>query len=295
MKPLELRDVTVRRGERVLVGDINLQIAAGSLFGLIGPNGAGKSSLLRAIAQLLPHAGQCSLGAQSLEQSSAAWRARRLAYLAQSGELAWPMSVRDFIALGRLPHQGTGLPLSLSWRRSRSAESVTTGARSDHPAVMQALERTGLVDLAQRRLDQLSGGEMARARLARALAVEADVLLADEPCASLDPFHQLSVMELLRSHSRQGRVVVVVLHDLTLASRFCDQLLMLHQGAVVSCGEPRQVLTPDNLQKVYQLQAIHGVFRDQTYIVPWQSSTPAGHADSMNKADIALQDEMTVR
>ena len=293
MNRLELHDVSVRRGDKVLVGDITLQINAGTLFGLIGPNGAGKSSLLRAVAQLLPHDGQSRLGEQLLEQSTPEWRARRLAYLAQAGELAWPMSVRDFVSLGRLPHRADGFSALL--RRSRSARSSASGHSDDQRAVRDALNQTGLDDLVERRLDQLSGGELARTRLARALAVEADVLLADEPCASLDPFHQLSVMELLRQQSRQGRVVVVVLHDLTLASRFCDQLLMLHEGAVVSCGEPRQVLTPDNLQKVYQLQALHGEFRNQPYIVPWQSSTLAEFAEPMNKADSALQDEMTVR
>ncbi len=293
MTCLDLQDVSVQRGERCLVDKVSLQIPAGSLFGLIGPNGAGKSSLLRAVAQLLPHTGHCHLGAQRLEQTSASWRARRLGYLAQAGELAWPMAVRDFVFLGRLPHRGSGLPLS--WRRSTDHDSGPASTQTNEEAVNLALKQTGLSELAHRPLNQLSGGELARVRLARALAVNADVLLADEPCASLDPFHQLSVMELLHAQSRQDRVVVVVLHDLTLASRFCDQLLLLHEGAVVAAGEPRRVLTPDNLQRVYQLQAIHGEFRDQPYIVPWQSSSSATPVNSTNKSGFRLQDEIPVQ
>ncbi|ASJ71826.1 ABC transporter ATP-binding protein [Granulosicoccus antarcticus] len=268
MKRLEVHSLSVRHEGRTRVDDISLDIAGGTLFGLIGPNGAGKSSLLKAIAQLIPHSGDVVLDSYKLEKVSALWRARRLAYLAQSGEVAWPMNVQDFVMLGRLPHRRD----SLSW--SRRARQQTAQPNNDDEIVRQALEQTGLWNMSTRYLDQLSGGELARVRLARALAVDAGVLLADEPCASLDPFHQLKVMELLQMQSRQGRVVIVVLHDLTLASRFCDQLLLLHEGQVVANGTPRTVLTPDNLQQVYRVQAIHGEYRDQPYIVPWQSSTP---------------------
>lgn len=268
MKRVEVHSLSVRHEGRTRVDDISLDIAGGSLFGLIGPNGAGKSSLLKAMAQLIPHSGDVVLDYHKLEQVSALWRARRLAYLAQSGEVAWPMSVRDFVMLGRLPYQRN----SLSW--SRRLRGATATPNEDDEIVRQALVQTGLWNMTSRHLDQLSGGELARVRLARALAVDAGVLLADEPCASLDPFHQLKVMELLQMQSRQGRVVIVVLHDLTLASRFCDQLLLLNEGQVVAIGKPRTVLTPDNLQQVYRVQAIHGEYRDQPYIVPWQSSMP---------------------
>ncbi|MGQ7848247.1 ABC transporter ATP-binding protein [Granulosicoccus sp. 3-233] len=292
MIDLDLQNMTVQRNGRCLVNDVSLLIPGGSLCGLTGPNGAGKSSLLRAVAQLLPHTGHCRLGAQWLEQSSADWRARSLAYLAQTGELAWPMAVRDFVSLGRLPHRRRGVLLR---RQAVDDKSGSSQVRTDTEAVALALDQTGLTELATRPLNQLSGGELARVRLARALAVDADVLLADEPCASLDPHHQLKVMELLHAQSRRGRVVLVVLHDLTLASRFCDQLLLLHEGVEVASGEPRRVLTPDNLQSVYQLQAIHGEFRNQSYIVPWQSSHAAPHAHSMNQSGCGLQEEVSVR
>ncbi|MCY1544950.1 Fe(3+) dicitrate transport ATP-binding protein FecE [compost metagenome] len=138
-----------------------------------------------------------------------------------------------------------------------------------------------LGELAQRRFDQLSGGERARARLARALAVGSPLLLADEPVAALDPFHQLNVMELLRQQCAQGKTALVVLHDLTLASRFCDRILLLDQGRVVDCGSTRQVLTPKNLQQVYKVQAMLGEHQQQRFVLPW-SCRPESHQAQEN-------------
>lgn len=243
------------------VQQLSFDVRAGELFALIGPNGAGKSSALKALAQLLPHQGKVLLQGEELAAMAPLQRARRLAYLAQGDAVAWPLSVRDFVALGRIPHQ------------RRWGPRVLTAA--DNAAIDAALAAMHLTGMQQRSLDQLSGGERARARLARALAVEAPLLLADEPVSALDPFHQLSVMELLRAQCNAGRAVVVVLHDLTLASRFCDRVLLLNQGRAVACGTPRQVLTPAHLQNVYQVQAMHGEHESQGYVVPWRCQPPA--------------------
>jgi len=264
---LEIRSLSVVRGGATLVDDVSLSVAGGELFGLIGPNGAGKSSLLRAVAQLLPHGGEAEVDGQPLAALTAARRATRLAYLAQGDHAAWPLTVRDFVALGRLPHRPR-------WPRlSRHADEA------GEAAVAAAIAHMGLGPLQQRRLDQLSGGERARARLARALAVDAPLLLADEPVASLDPYHQLSVMELLRAECDLDRSIVLVLHDLTLASRFCDRVLLMQHGRAVACGEPRKVLTPANLQRVYQVQAMHGEHEQQPYVLPWRCR-PASEQDS---------------
>ena len=239
---------------------LSFDVRAGELFALIGPNGAGKSSALKALAQLLPHQGRVLLQGEDLAAMAPAQRARRLAYLAQGDAVAWPLAVRDFVALGRIPHQRRWGPRVL-------------GA-ADNAAIDAALAAMHLSAMQQRSLDQLSGGERARARLARALAVEAPLLLADEPVSALDPFHQLSVMELLRAQCNAGRAVVVVLHDLTLASRFCDRVLLLDQGRAVACGAPRSVLTPAHLQNVYQVQAMHGEHESQGYVVPWRCQPP---------------------
>ncbi|CAB5648682.1 Probable siderophore transport system ATP-binding protein YusV [Comamonas aquatica] len=256
MRTLSVESLQVAWRGQTCVQDLSFQVQSGELLALIGPNGAGKSTVLRALAQLLPHQGRVLLDGEDLARLAPHQRARRLAYLAQGDQVAWPLQVRDFVALGRLPHQGR-------WR-------LASASKTDQNAVDAALSAMHLTDMAERHLHALSGGERARARLARAMAVQAPLLLADEPVAALDPYHQLSVMELLRAQCNAGHAVVVVLHDLTLASRFCDRVLLLQGGRAVACGAPRHVLTPAHLQRVYQVQAMHGEHESQGYVLPWR-------------------------
>lgn len=256
MCTLSVESLQVAWRGQTCVQDLSFQVQSGELLALIGPNGAGKSTVLRALAQLLPHQGRVLLDGEDLARLAPHQRARRLAYLAQGDQVAWPLQVRDFVALGRLPHQGR-------WR-------LASASKTDQNAVDAALSAMHLTDMAERHLHALSGGERARARLARAMAVQAPLLLADEPVAALDPYHQLSVMELLRAQCNAGHAVVVVLHDLTLASRFCDRVLLLQGGRAVACGAPRHVLTPAHLQRVYQVQAMHGEHESQGYVLPWR-------------------------
>lgn len=256
MRTLSVESLQVAWRGQTCVQDLSFQVQSGELLALIGPNGAGKSTVLRALAQLLPHQGRVLLDGEDLARLAPHQRARRLAYLAQGDQVAWPLQVRDFVALGRLPHQGR-------WR-------LESASKTDQNAVDAALSAMHLTDMAERHLHALSGGERARARLARAMAVQAPLLLADEPVAALDPYHQLSVMELLRAQCNAGHAVVVVLHDLTLASRFCDRVLLLQGGRAVACGAPRHVLTPAHLQRVYQVQAMHGEHESQGYVLPWR-------------------------
>ncbi|MBK5940021.1 ABC transporter ATP-binding protein [Halochromatium roseum] len=279
MNVLRIEALSVQLGGRALLKDIDLEIKRGELFGLIGPNGAGKSTLVKAIVQLLPSSGTVSLDGQPLAQLSARARAQRLAYLSQDDRLQWPISVQNLVALGRHPYRG-------SWWRGAGLGSAGLGGRkggnaqaeADERAIEQAMQATDIWSLRERRADELSGGERARARLARVLAVEADVLLADEPVAALDPMHQLRVMELLRARCHAGQTVVVVLHDLTFASRFCDRLLLLDQGVAVASGQVETVLSPTHLASVYGVQAIIGEHQDgdqvHRYIVPWACQPP---------------------
>ena len=266
MNLLALEGLSVLLGGQPLLKDIDLKIERGELFGLIGPNGAGKSTLVKAMMQLLPYSGQVCLAGQSLAGMSARARARRLAYLSQDDRLQWPISVRNLVALGRHPYRG-------SWWRGGLPGISRGDVEADDRAIEEALHATDIWSLRERRADELSGGERARARLARVLAVEAEVLLADEPVAALDPMHQLRVMELLRGRCQQGQTVVVVLHDLTLASRFCDRLLLLNQGYAVASGRVETVLSPEHLASVYGVHAIIGEHQDgdrmHRYIVPW--------------------------
>lgn len=254
MSLLSVQGLAVRIGERSLVAGVSLELDAGELLGLIGPNGAGKSTLVKATAQLLPHHGAVRLDGVPLRRLGNRERARKLAYLSQDDQVQWPISVAELVALGRYPHHS-------AWGGTQST--------ADLQAVAQAMQAADVWSLRDRRADQLSGGERARARLARVLAVQAPLILADEPVAALDPRHQLEVMALLRGHCARGGGAIVVLHDLTLASRFCDRLLMLDAGEPVAAGPVDEVLTTSNLRRVYGVEAITGLHDGQTFIVPW--------------------------
>jgi iron complex transport system ATP-binding protein len=254
MNTLAAAGIALARDGRALLDGVSLRAGAGELLGLAGPNGAGKSSLLKCLAGLWPCQGEIRVGGEPLAAFSARRRARRIAYLGQDERIAWPLALADFVALGRLPHR-------------RGGEG---GGRDDEAAVEAAIAAMQLTALRARRVDRLSGGERARARLARALAVGAPILLADEPVAALDPFHQLNVMELLARQCAAGATAVVALHDLTLTSRFCTRVLLLDHGRAVAFGEARQVLTPRNLQQVYHVSAMSGEHEDESYVVPWR-------------------------
>jgi iron complex transport system ATP-binding protein len=265
MTLLELDGLSVKLGARRLVRDLSVRLAAGELLGLIGPNGAGKSTLLKAMVQLLPYTGRMRLLGEDAQQLPARERARRLAYLSQEDRVQWPITVENLVALGRHPHHP-------SWRGAGWMGGGSQLGANDREAIETALRTTDIWPLRARRASELSGGERARARLARALAVEAPLLLADEPVAALDPRHQLKVMQYLRAYCTPlhgGRGVIVVMHDLTLASRFCDRLLLLHQGEPVALGPPQVVLSPERLQAVYAIRAVTDCLDGQHYVLPW--------------------------
>jgi iron complex transport system ATP-binding protein len=263
MKRLRVDGLGVKAGGRVLLEPVDLDLQPGELLGLIGPNGAGKSTLVQALAQLRRHSGGCLLDGEPLESMPAMRRARQLAYLAQADTLQWPLSVEALVALGRHPHRAR------VWPGSAKASGTDDGV------IDRVLAVTGITHLRGRRIDTLSGGERALARLARVLAVEAGLLVLDEPVASLDPRHQLEVMRLLRAQCDDGVSVLVVLHDLTLASRFCDRLLLLDRGHTVVCGDAHAVLDDVHLRRVYGIESLVGQQGDERYIVPWRSVLPA--------------------
>jgi len=233
---LTLDSLTVRRAERSVLQEVSLRIAPGELVGLLGPNGAGKTSLMRAALGLLAFE-----GASSLAMLSPSARARAAAWLPQTREIAWGLSVADVVALGRVPHRALGRP----------------PGPEDHAAVERAIERLGLADFRNRPADALSGGEQARVLIARALAQETPLLLADEPVAGLDPAAQIMAMEVFAELAAAGRSVLVSLHDLGLAARHCTRLVMLHGGRLVADGPPGTVLTEAHLARVFQLRAFH--------------------------------------
>ncbi len=240
MMRLEVRSLTVDLGTRRVLDGIDLSLEPGRLTALIGPNGAGKTTLLRAMAGLaMPRAGEVVLNGTSVARLRASERARAIAYLPQGGAVAWPLRVASVVALGRLPYgeRPDDLP-------PLSREAVATALRS-----------VGLQGFEDRPATSLSGGERARMLLARALATQAPVLLADEPVAALDPRHQLVVLDVLKAHARAGATVVAILHDLTLAARFADDIVLLEQGKIVASGPPAAVLTEARLAASFGIRA----------------------------------------
>lgn len=253
MTELVLRHLNAALGGTRIVHDVSLDIPGPGFVGLVGPNGAGKTTLIRAIASLIPFEGDISLDGLPLSGQTSRQLANRLAYLAQNAESHWPIEVSRLVALGRLPHLE-------SFRKMREA---------DEKAVTRAMQLADVERYRGRDVMSLSGGERARVLLARALAVEAPLLLVDEPVASLDPYHQLRIMEVLENYARiSGRIVIAVLHDLSLASRFCDRLVLLHEGKVRASGAPQDVLTDRNLEDVYRVKVHTGMEGETRYVVP---------------------------
>lgn len=223
-------------GHEVLHG-LDLQVASGEMVGLLGPNGSGKSTLLRVLAGLLaPASGQIHLSDRPLRQLSSRERARRVALVPQSVLIPFAFPVSDVVAMGRHPHLGLlGAPTP-----------------RDFEIIHQALQETDCAHLQDRLVTELSGGELQRVIIARALAQQATLLLLDEPTAHLDINHQLEIARLLgRLNREQGLTVLWVSHDLNLAAEFCQRLVMLHDGRVTADGTPGQVLTPETVERVY--------------------------------------------
>ena len=249
---LQISNLSVALGGKPILQQLGLVAGDTRFVGLVGPNGAGKTTLMRAIAGLIPFEGQVTLGGQALEALAPRQRARAIAYLAQGAESHWPLETRRLVALGRLPH----------------LEPFRRPSRVDEDAISRAMTLADVNIFAGRDVQSLSGGERARVLLARALAVEAGLLLVDEPVAALDPYHQIRIMEVLRAYADQGRIVIAVMHDLSLASRFCDQLVLLDEGKLKAIGAPDEVLTPENLKTVYRIRAISGGAGDERFILP---------------------------
>jgi iron complex transport system ATP-binding protein len=239
MVKLKAEDVVVRLGGTLVVDGARFELKAGELAVLIGPNGAGKTTLARALAGLIPAEGRIAIEGRSLASLSPRQRAQRISYLPQGHVFHWPMAVAAIVALGRHPH----------------ADVFSGLSEADRAAVDRALLATDTVPFAARAVTTLSGGERARVALARALASEAPILIADEPTVSLDPRHQLVVMELLAHVARKGAAVLAIVHDLTLAARFADRILVMQQGRLNAQGPAREVLTPERIASVFGVEA----------------------------------------
>ncbi|HTW35293.1 MAG TPA: ABC transporter ATP-binding protein [Rhizomicrobium sp.] len=258
---ITIRGLDASFGDTPVLRGVDLNLVSGGLIGLIGPNGAGKSTLLRLLARLHEPAGGCiALNGLDITTLSRRDLARQVAYLQQGHTMYWPLRADHVVALGRLPHLG------------RFASPSAQDAR----AIRTAMKRADVAMFADRTVDTLSGGERSRVMLARALATESTVLLADEPVASLDPYHQLQAMELLRELAQDGVLVIAVLHDLPLAARFCDRVVLLHDGTVIAEGRTSDVLVPEHLGKAYGVESIYGRENNERFVLPWRRLNAEG-------------------
>lgn len=241
---MELISVSQLSVDRRLQG-ISLNLCAGEVLGILGANGAGKSTLLHCLAGIQEYQGEVLLQGHPLTRVPERQRAQQVGFLPQSSQSAWALSVRDVISLGRLP-----------WGDSNTE------------AIVQAATATGVTDWLERPVDRLSGGQQARVWLARVLAGQPRVLLADEPVASLDLRQQQVVLDLLRDYAAGGCGVMLSIHDLSLAARYCDRLALLHEGRLLALGGVAEVLTVEYLQQAFAVDAYIDLHGQPPIVIP---------------------------
>ena len=236
---LDLDAIHLAYGARAVLDGVSLSFRGGEVTAVIGPNGAGKSSLLLCAAGLIrPQGGEARLDGRPMLDLAPRQRAQAVAYLPQVTEIAWPITVRALVGLGRLPHHGV-------WGESDA----------DRTAIEHAIQAAGVEALADRQVATLSGGERARVLVARGLAGAPRFLLADEPTAGLDPGHALDMADLFRAQAKLGVGVVVTLHDLSLAARAADRIVILAGGKVLADGAPEDALSEAAIATAYGVRA----------------------------------------
>jgi len=253
MSTLAASGIGARLGIRRVLEDVDLAVAPGEVLGLLGPNGAGKTTLMRVLTRTLePANGEVRLDERPLAHFSQTELARQIAYLPQGATCHWPMAVEQVVALGRLPHRGPWASMN----------------RHDWDCVARAMRITDVQQFCGRSIATLSMGEQARVLVARAVAGEPRILLADEPVAGLDPAHQLEVMAMFEDMAAEGAAVIVVLHDLTLAARHCTRLALLDGGRLKAVGDADTVLSSENLRECFGIRALTGTSPEGRFVVP---------------------------
>lgn len=249
---LKVKDVEFSYASVPVLRDVNMEVAAAEILGVVGPNGAGKTTLLRVIDRILtPQKGCILLDVRDIKKLSRMELAREIGYIPQSVSQVFPATVFDAVLMGRRPHIG--------WRASEH----------DIDKVLETLHLLHIEDLAMRDIKELSGGQLQKVFIARALAQEPAVLLLDEPTSNLDIKHQLEVMGIIKTIVKEkGISAIMAIHDLNLAARYADRILMMNSGTIVSAGDPVSVLTRDNIKRVYGVDATVNYNSGKPYIVP---------------------------
>lgn len=249
---LKIKDVVFSYASTPILKNICIELAPSEVLGIVGPNGSGKSTLIRCIDTIIkPQKGSILLDEREIKKMSRIEIARRMGYVPQASAHVFPATVFDTVLMGRRPHLG--------WRSSEH----------DIEKVLGALKLLGIEDFALMNFDEISGGEQQKVFIARALAQEADILLLDEPTSNLDIRHQLEVMEIIKNLvTGKGISVIMAIHDLNLAARYADRIVMLNGGSIRSAGDPSLVLTTENIKSVYGVKAVVKNESGKLYIIP---------------------------
>ncbi len=241
---MQVHDLTIAYGDRIAVDGVTLKLSPGEIIAIVGPNGAGKSTLLRALnGGVRPLSGQVLLDGIALGQHTRQAVSRRIAVVAQEAELRFPVTVVEFVLGGRYAWANAG---GWGWETEHDLQIVN-----------EVLRETELTNLENRLMNELSGGERQRCLLARALAADTPFLLLDEPTANMDLAHQASVLALVRSRcNNRNTAAIVITHDINLAAHFSDQVLLMKQGKTLALGKPKEVLTPNLLREVFEVEVL---------------------------------------
>lgn len=253
MNAIECREVRIRIDGRNIIPNLSIDFPRKSLVGIVGPNGAGKTTFARALLRLVDiTSGSISIFDKPITNYHRSELAKKLSYLPQEAPVHWPILTKQAVALGRF---------------ATDANLDTAGVLD--ASVKKAMKATDTFHLRDRSVRTLSGGEFARVMMARALAPNAPILIVDEPIASLDPYHQLHVMEILRQSADEGATVLAILHDLTLASRFCDRIVLMKDGKIEGDGPPNEVLRPQLVEDTYEVLSVEGSHEGEAFMIPW--------------------------
>jgi iron complex transport system ATP-binding protein len=249
---LKVQDIEFSYASEPLLKDVCIELAASEMLSVVGPNGAGKSTLIRCIDRILkPQRGIILLDERDIKELRLMDLAKKMGYIPQSTSRVFPATVFDAVLMGRRPHLG--------WRATEK----------DTDKVLETLQMLNIEDLAMRDIDELSGGQLQKVFIARALVQEPDLLLLDEPTSNLDIKHQLEVMDTIKTIVREkGISAIMAIHDLNLAARYADRIIMMNSGKIVSAGDPASVLTRDNIKRVYGVEANVNYNDGKLYIVP---------------------------
>jgi iron complex transport system ATP-binding protein len=247
----EVRGLSFSYGDREILTDIAFSLGEGEVLGVVGPNGCGKTTLIKCLDRILNSGGTIEIRGRNIADYHGDELARTVAYVPQALSIGMAMTVLEVVLMGRKPH--------VRWSVSDADLSLVTGI----------LSQLGIGHLAFRKLTQVSGGERQKVMIARALVQDPSLLLLDEPTSALDVRHQLEVMGLIRSVVDERRIgALAAIHDLNLAARFCDSIVVLHKGKVRAAGNPGSLLTPELIREVYGVKAVVGREEGLPYILP---------------------------